>query len=189
MELRGQAVHVDVVPSVRAHDREHLARERAAREDEQPFGSGRGHVGNASCSTNRSLKSGPVRELDVANLLEHGLRRVPLLERQQRHLRTFARDIARRDDPWQGQLRDEADADGAGGGEVGAERAGEEHLLDLVDDDPELLDEQPPAGGDRCLGELQLADVALGQVNGSVGVVFTGRPVQDEHPRPVAPRR
>ena len=38
------------------------------------------------------------------------------------------------------------------------------------DGDAELLDEQLPAGRDGGLGELQFADIALGQVDGGVAV-------------------
>ncbi len=46
--------------------------------------------------------------------------------------------------------------------------------------DAELLHEQRPAGRDRGLGELQLADVALREVDGPLEVALLP-PVQDEH--------
>ena len=72
-------------------------------------------------------------------------RRVALLDREQRHLRALAGDVSGGDDPRQRKLRDEPDPDRARGREVRAERAGEQHLLDVALVDPELLDEEPPA--------------------------------------------
>ena len=63
------------------------------------------------------------------------------------------------------QLRHQADADRRRRGQVAAERAGEQHLLHVARLDAELLEQQRPAGRDGGLGELQLAHVALRQVD------------------------
>ena len=81
------------------------------------------------------------------------------------------------------------------GDEVGAERSGEQHLLDVVVLEAELLEQQGPAGGDRGLAELQLAHVALGEVDAVADVGVRRRPVEDEDPlladlgEPVGERR
>ena len=82
-----------------------------------------------------------------------------------------------------GSFGHQPDPDGGGGGEVAAERAGEQHLLDVAVLEAELLEQQRPAGRDRGLGELQLADVALGEVRRSPRARRPGvGPVQHEDP-------
>ena len=110
--------HVDVLPPVRLHDRTHLAGERATGEDQKPFAhfhspapaepapplsEAYAHAGNASRSTNRSLKSGrsessmyrPRRNIAAAACRA---------AREQRHLGALAGDVAGRDDPRQREL-------------------------------------------------------------------------------------
>src|SRR5581483_5033184 len=80
----------------------------------------------------------------------------------------------------QRELRHEPDPDRARRRQVRAERAGEQHLLDLPLVDSELLDEELPPGRDRRLRELQLADVALREVDRVADVALVALPVQDE---------
>src|SRR6476620_1953776 len=54
VQLGGEVTYVDVLPAVRLHDRTYLAGERPTGQDQEPVA----HSGKASCSTNRSLKSG-----------------------------------------------------------------------------------------------------------------------------------
>src|SRR6266545_6540623 len=112
------------------------------------------------------IEVGPIRQFDVAHLFEQSGGADPLPYAQQRHLGALPRHVARADDPQHGQLGDQADAYGAGGGQVAAEGAGEQHLLDVARPDAELFEQQRPAGRDRRLGELQLPYVALRQVDG-----------------------
>ena len=81
----------------------------------------------------RSLKSGRSESSTYSTSSHERRGRGALLRREQDHLRALARDVAGRDDPRQRELRHEADADGAGGREVRAERAGQQHLLDVGD--------------------------------------------------------
>ena len=73
------------------------------------------------------------------------------------------------------------------GGQVAAERAGQQHLLDVAVLEAELLEQQRPAGRDRGLGELQLAHVALGEVRRTPRPVGVGR--RAGAARTPAPRR
>src|SRR5437870_13902076 len=104
-------------------------------------------------------------ELDVRDLVEDGSRGRTLGDGERDDLRALAGDVPGGDDPRQRQLRHEADLDGARGGKIGAERAPEQHLRDLLGLDAEVAAEEVPAGGYRRLGELQLADVALREVD------------------------
>ena len=65
------------------------------------------------------------------------------------------------------------------GREVGAEAAREQHLGDIVGGDAELAHEDHPAGRDRGLRELQLAHVALGEVDRVLGLLAA--PGEHEH--------
>ena len=85
--------------------------------------------------------------------------------RKRGHLCSLAGHVARRHDARQRQRRHEPDPNGRSGGEVGAEAAAEQHLLDVARLDAELPKQDVPAGGDRRLRELQLAHVALRQVH------------------------
>ena len=123
--------------------------------------------GKARRSTNRSLKSARSESSTYSTSSSSVDRTRALAQGQQGHLRSLARDVARGDDAEHGQLRHQPDPDRRGRGEVGAERAGQQHLLDVAVLEPELLEQQRPAGRDRGLGELQLAHVALGEVDAS----------------------
>ncbi|HWF26248.1 MAG TPA: trimethylamine methyltransferase family protein [Solirubrobacteraceae bacterium] len=93
-------------------------------------------------------------------------------------LRPLAGHVAGGDDARQREPGDEADAHRAQGREIGAEAPGQEHLGDLLGRRSELAQEDLPPGGDRGLGELELAHVALGQVDRGLGILST--PVEDE---------
>ena len=105
-----------------------------------------------------------------------------LLGREQDHLRALARDVPGSDDARQRELGHEPDAHGAGRREIRPERSGQQHLLDVGDLHAELLDEQGPAGRDRGLGELELAHVALRQVDRALGIARLARPGEYEDP-------
>ena len=121
-----------------------------------------------------------VGELDVVHLLQQSAGRGAFPDGQQGHLGALARHVARADDAQGRDVRHEADAHGAGRGQVAAERAREENLLDVRGGEPHLLEQQPPARGDGRLGELQLAHVALGQVDRPAHVAAGAGPVQHE---------
>ena len=126
----------------------------------------------------RSLKSVAAGELDVAHLAHDRVRLRPLAVAERGDLRPLPRDVAGRDDPRQRHPRHEPDPDRARRRQVGAERAGEQHLGDVLGLRAQLAEQDLPAGRDRGLGELQLAHVALGEVDrvGGVGPA----PVHDE---------
>src|SRR5918999_360686 len=112
------------------------------------------------------VEVGAITELDILHLLEQRVGAGSLAHRQQGHLGAFARYVASGDYAEHGQLGNQPDPDSRGGGEVGAERAGQQHLLYVVMLEAQLLEQQGPAGGDGGLRELQLADVALREVDG-----------------------
>src|SRR5918999_1425664 len=93
------------------------------------------------------VEVGAITELDILHLLQQCVGAGALAERQQCHLRALARYVAGRDNSQNRQLRHQPDPDGGGGGEVGAERAGQQHLLHVVVLQPQLLEQQRPAGG------------------------------------------
>lgn len=98
------------------------------------------------------------------------------------HLRSLAGDIAGGDDPQHGQLGDQADTHGRGCGQVASERAGEEDLLNVAVFETCPLQEEGPSRGDGGLCELQLAHVALREVDAVLDRGQRRRSVQDEHP-------
>ena len=121
------------------------------------------------------------------HLLQQRLRRRPFAQRQQGHLRPLPRHVARADDAQQRDVGHQADPHGAGRGQVAAERPGEQHLGDVGVGQALFLQQQHPAGRDRRLGELQLADVALGEVEPArrvVGVAggLVAQEGEHEHP-------
>ena len=175
-------------PFVDACRREQAAAQRSAtRRRGRPDARRARHVsaGQRELVDEAVVEVGPVGELDVLDVVEHRGRSVALLDGEERHLRALSGDVAGRDDPRQGKPRDEADPDRTRRREVGAERSGEEHLLDLADVDAELLDEQAPARRDRRLRELQLADVALREIDRVLDVALLAAPVEHEEPLPV----
>src|SRR5207253_6800331 len=74
-------------------------------------------------------------------------------------------NVAGRDDARKRQLRHEADLHRTRSAEIRPERAAEQHLRDLLWLDAEIAAENAPAGRDRGLRELELADVALREVD------------------------
>src|SRR5215475_8887203 len=85
------------------------------------------------------IEVSPIGEFDVFDLVEQGERTGPLADAEQCHLRALPGDVTGADDTKHRHLRNQAYPDRAGGGEVGTERAGQEHLLDIGDLGPQLL--------------------------------------------------
>ena len=128
------------------------------------------HAGKASSSTNRSLKSVRSDSSTYCDLVQQRHRAGPLRLGQQRHLGALAGDVARADDPQHRQLGHQADPDRARRRQVRPERPGQQHLRHVRLLHADLLEQQPPPGRDRGLGELQLAHVPLRQVHQRVPV-------------------
>ena len=180
VQQRRQRVDVDRPARARPPPRRTGWRDRPAGDQgDAPDG---GQPGKARRSTNRSLKSARSESSTYVHLLQQRQRAGALADAQQAHLRALAGDVAGRDDPQHRDLRHQTDAHRGRGGEVAAERAGQQHLLHVALLEAELLEQQRPAGGDRALGELQLADVALGEVDRLLGGRVGLGPVQHEHP-------
>src|SRR5215472_15030410 len=111
------------------------------------------------------VEVGSVGEFDIPHLLKEGQGGGAFADREQRHLGALPGDVAGRDDAADRDVRDEAGADRRLRRQVGAEGAGQQHLLDVIFGQAGLFEEDAPAGGDRGLGELELADVTLGEVD------------------------
>ena len=65
---------------------------------------------------------------------------------------------------------EESDAARAGAVDVVAERSGKPHAADIGEGRAGAFDQDAHAGGDGALGELQLADVGLGNGNAATEV-------------------
>src|SRR6185312_9538059 len=112
----------------------------------------------------------PPRQLHVLDLAQDRVRLGALAQAERSDLRAFAGDIAGRHDARERELWYQADPDRAQRRQVGPEAPGEQHLGDVARLDAELAQEDVPAGRDRRLGELQLADVALGEEHRRLGI-------------------
>ena len=83
--------------------------------------------------------------------------------RQQRGARSGAGAVAHQAHLGQKLPGDEPDGGRGGGAQVRAERAADDELVDLVDRQPRLVQKARDPRGDRRLGQLQRADVLLGE--------------------------
>ena len=91
-----------------------------------------GQPANAELVDEPVVEVGAVGELDIGHLLQQRRGAGALAQREQGHLRALAGDVAGGDDAQHRQLRHQPDPDGGGGGEVAAERPGQQHLLDVA---------------------------------------------------------
>ena len=106
------------------------------------------------------LEAGLDCRLDLLDLPDDALDLGPGGARQQRDQRARARRVPCRPDAPEIAVGDEPEDHRVDGVDLAAERAGEADLVDLLD--REMVHEQPDAGVERGLGELDGADVVLG---------------------------
>src|SRR5437762_14392686 len=104
--------------------------------------------------------AGQLDVFDAGGKLEGDL---PLPVRQKRDLGALAGRVADGDDAIDVHRGHEPDHLRALRVQVGAERTAEQHLIEVVGRDAEDVHEDLDPGRDRALGELQLADIALGE--------------------------
>ena len=114
------------------------------------------------------------RGLDLLDAAHDGLDLAPRGARQQRDQRTRAGGVAGRPDAGEVAVGDEAQDHRVERVDLAAERAGEPDLVDGLD--LEVVHQQPDAGVERGLGELDGAHVVLGDEDARATV---GRLVQD----------
>ena len=121
---------------------------------------------------NRSLKSARPESSTYSTSCTIDARLGALAVAERDHLRALAGDVAGRHDPRQREPRHEPDAHRAGGREVGRRRSRPAAPAGCRDGStPSSREQDLPARRDRGLGELQLAHVALGEVDRLGGVL------------------
>src|SRR5213593_916416 len=122
-------------------------------------------VWEAQHGDERVVEVGAARKLDVLDARRELERDLALAVGEERDLRALPGRVADGDDAVDVDRRHEADYSGALGVEVGAERPSQQHLVQVLGPDAKDVHQYLDPGRDRALGELELADVALGQVD------------------------
>ena len=93
------------------------------------------------------------------------MRTVAFRAGQHHHLGALAGDVAGAHHARRRDVRDEPDPDGISWRQVTTEGASEQHLLNILLFDTELLQQDGPPGRNSRLGKLQLPYVTLGQID------------------------
>src|SRR5579871_6940349 len=141
-------------------------------------GAAGGSAGERQLRDETVVEVGAVGQLDIPHLLKQRQPGGPLAQREQRHLGPLAGHVPGAHHAQHPDLGDQAEPDRVRRGQVAAERARQQHLLDVAGLQARLLDQDAPAGGDRRLGELEFPHVPLGQVDRLRDVAGGAEPVQ-----------